>query len=204
MDKMDKTSLESAIKDEAGRTIADIALKEAQELRRLDDTYTAEVDNFKKRTETDTDTRIRQESSRVENRAGLDLKKLKLKSVEAFISRTVAEASKMIRDNLRYKPFLLGAIVDAARLIPTGAEVRLAGEDLTLANEIRDVLKAADAGSDITFAEDKTIKWGGCIIVDIQGGRIFDSSIERIYFRKSPAIRREVMRLLENSSEGAT
>jgi len=106
----------------------------------------------------------------------------------------------VIRDNPHYKRFLMDAICDAVGRIPTGAEVRLKSDDLAFENEIRDVLKAAGGNRDIAVMEDKTIKWGGCIIVDVPGGRIFDNTIERIYFRKSPAIRREVMRLLGDPS----
>jgi hypothetical protein len=50
----------------------------------------------------------------------------------------------------------------------------------------------------------QTLTGGGCLIVDGPGGRIFDSTIERICFRKSSTIRREVMRLLvERSGNGA-
>ena len=57
-------------------------------------------------------------------------------------------------------------------------------------------MKTAGGNRDIAIVEDETIKWGGCIIIDVPGGRIFDGTIERIYFRKSPVIRREVMSIL--------
>lgn len=197
---MDKTSLESAIKDEAARAIAAIAQKETYEIKRLDDAYAAELEEFKKKTMAQMDAKIRQESSKVENRASLDLKKLKLKSVESFINRIVEEAAKGIRNDPQYKKFILDAIGDAVSRIPTGFKVRLGGDDLTLEREIREALKAAGGNRDIAIVEDRMIKWGGCIIVDMTGGRIFDSTIERIYFKKSQAIRLEVMRLLGNST----
>lgn len=194
---MDKTSLESAIRDDAERAISAIARNEAEELKGLDDAYAAALEDFKKRTQVRMDDRIRQESSKVENRASLDLKKLKLKRIEEFINRTVEEAVKGIRDNPHYKRFLLNAVTDAIGRIPAGAEVRLAGEDIAFKEEIRQALKAKGKSPDVAVVEDKTIKWGGCIIVDAAGGRIYDGTIERIYYRKSPAIRREVMRLLD-------
>lgn len=197
---MDKIPLESAIRDEAALEINAIAQKEAEEIKRLDDAYAAEIEDFKNRNQAKTDAMIRQESSKVKNRADLDLKKHKLKSVEAFINRTVNEAVKVIRDNPHYKRFLMDAICDAVGRIPTGAEIRLKSEDLAFEKEIRETLMAAGGNRDIAVMEDKTIRWGGCIIVDLPGGRIFDNTIERIYFRKSLEIRREVMRLLGNPS----
>ena len=201
---MEKPSLESAIRDEAERAIKAIADKEAAEIKRLHDAYAAEMEAFRKRTEEQTSARIRQESSKAESRTGLDVKKSRLRSIEAFINRTVEEAVKRIRDNPRYKKFILDAVTDAVCLIPTGAEVRLRSEDLVYEQEIRETIKGTGRTGEMTFAEDKTIKWGGCIVVDGPGGRIFDSTIERIYFRKAPAIRREVMKLLSNPPGNAT
>jgi flagellar biosynthesis/type III secretory pathway protein FliH len=149
--------------------------------------------------EAQTNAKIRQESSRVENRAKVDLKKHKLKSVEAYIGRIVEEVAKGIREHPQYKRFLLDAIGDAVGRIPGGVEVRLKSEDLVFEQEIREAVKTAGGDRDIAIVEDKTIKWGGCIIVDVPGGRIFDGTIERISFRKSSAIRREVMSLLARS-----
>jgi hypothetical protein len=201
---MDKQSLESAIMGEAEQAILALALKEAEEIKKLDDAYAAGIDAFGNTIRSQTDAKIGQESSKAENRAVLDLKKLKLKSVETFISRTIEEAVKSIRGNPDYKKFLLDAIVDAAGRIPTDVEVRLMKEDLTFEKEIRDVLRTAGKSKDITVLEDGAIKWGGCIIVDVPGGRIFDSTIERVYFRKSLIIRREVMGLLDKLTGGGT
>jgi len=193
------TSLEDSIKNEAEEIIRDLARKEAEEIKALDDAYAAELVDFRNRIKAQTDERIRLETSRIRNRAALDLKKLKIRSIESFIKNAVEEAVKTIKDKPLYKEFLLGAIVDAAGRIPAGAEIRLEKNDMALERSIRDALKSAGSSGDIVFREDNSIKWGGCIIVDLSDGRIFDSTIERIYFRKSLFIRREAMRLLGES-----
>lgn len=196
---MNNTSLEDSIKNEAEEVVRDLARKEAEEIKALDDAYAAELEDFMNRIKAQTDERISLETSRVGNRAALDLKKLKIRSIESFIKNAVEEAVKTIRDKPLYKEFLLGAIVDAASRIPAGAEIRLEENDMALERSIRDALKSAGSSGDIVFREDNSIKWGGCIIVDLSDGRIFDSTIERIYFRKSLFIRREAMRLLGKS-----
>ena len=203
MDQQGKLSLESAIRDEAGRVIAEFARKEAEEMRRLDAEHAAELEAFRKEIEARTNAKIRQESSRVENSARLNLRKSRLRSVESFISRSVEEVAKGIRDDPRYKPFLLSAIRDAVGRIPNRAEVRLAGDDLVLEREIREDVRSAGRSGDIAIVEDRTIRWGGCIVMDASGGRIFDSTLERVTFRKSAAIRREVMSLLARPSQNA-
>ncbi len=195
---MEKTSLESAIRDEAELAISAIAQKEAEELKRLDDAHLAGLEEFQKQLAAATDGRIRQESSKAQNRASLDLQKHKLRSVEAFISSAVEEAEKVIRDQPQYKIFLLAAVMDTIGHISNAAEVRLSREDMVLKDEIQKALKAAHLNMDIAFVEDKTIKWGGYKVVDGRGGRIFDGTIERICYRKSPVIRREIMNLLAN------
>ena len=193
---MGKTSLENAIRDEAEQAIRAIALKEAKEIKRLDDTYAAEIDDFKKRIREQMDAKISQESYRLKNRTSLDLKKSKLKIIEKFMSRILEETMQTVRDNPKYKRFLLDAIAHAAGQIQSGAELRLRREDLVFEEEIRKAVKKVRGDGDIVIMEDNTIKWGGCIIVDVSGGRIFDSTIERTWFRKSALIRREVMGLL--------
>ena len=58
MDKQDKSSLENAIRDEARRVIADIARKEAEEMKRLDAEHAAELEEFQQEMEAQTDDKI--------------------------------------------------------------------------------------------------------------------------------------------------
>jgi flagellar biosynthesis/type III secretory pathway protein FliH len=195
------SSLESAIRDKAENAIREIARLEAEQIKKLDEAYTAELEDFRKQSAARTDAKISQESARVKNRAVLEVRKLKLKRLEEFITRTVEEIAKGIRDNPRYKNFLLYAVRDAIRLIPKGAEIGIKKEDFNLE---KDILQAVEeeGGRDASVREDRNIKWGGCIIVDAPGGRIFDGTIERACYRKSPVIRLEVMRALGNPLEG--
>lgn len=195
MDRTDDTSLESAIRDEADKAVRAIAMKEAQEAERLRNAHASEVEDFRKLAEARTDARISQESSRRESKAGLELKKLKLKTFEAFIERIVEEVANGIRGNSQYKSFLLDSVRDAVGRIPKGAKVRIKGEDLIFEREIREAAEKA-GGREVAVIGDDAIKWGGCIVVDESGGRIFDSAIERIYYRKSQAIRREAIRIM--------
>jgi vacuolar-type H+-ATPase subunit E/Vma4 len=197
MSRTDESSLESAIISEAENMIRAIAQREAEESKKLRDEYEAEIEEFRNRMETQTNARITQEQSREESRAALDLKKLKLRTAETFISRVVEEAAAGIRGNQGYKSFLLNAVQQAVSLIPTGAEIRVNQEDLVFEQEFREAVKSA-GGTDISIVEDNSIKWGGCIVVDGRGGRIFDGTIERLAFRKSSVIRQEVMRILAN------
>jgi vacuolar-type H+-ATPase subunit E/Vma4 len=197
---MDKTSLESSIRKESERAIRKIKETEVSEIKKLDETCAVEIEDFGKKFRAETDEKIRQELSRLKNRALLDRKKLKLRIIEEFINRIVIKAVKKIRNDQQYKKFLSDTIHAAVGQIQTGAEVYLQKEDIALGREIVNSVKAVGGTPDIIIKEDNTIPWGGCIVHDEQGGRIFNATIERIYFRKSLAIRREILRILKEKS----
>ncbi len=194
---MDKTPLESSIRKESEREIRTIKEMETSEIKKLDEACTTEIENFRKKSEVEIDASIRQKLARLENRGILERKKLKLRIIEDFINRIVDEAVKGLRNNQRYKRFLSDNISDAVGQVRTRAEVRLKKEDIVFGKELLDSIKAAGRTPDIIIKEDDSIRWGGCIVHDEQGSRIFNSTIERIYFRKAFRIRQEIMRILK-------
>ena len=202
-------ALENSIQEEAARMIAEIREKESLEIRQLDDAFAAEMDNFQKQTQAETDARLKQEVSRLENRASLERRKLALISVEKFIVRVVDDAVKDIRKNPLYRKYLIDEICGIVKKIPGKVEIRLKKEDLFLEEEIFAAVGATGRNNGVTIVEDPCIKWGGCLVVDKSQGRIFNNLIERIYFRKSLLIRQRVMEILtedstEKSQEGQT
>lgn len=194
------SALESAIREKAERARQEIARQEAQETAKLNDSHAAELEQFRKNAQSRTGERIARETTRVKSRAGLQVRKDKLKRFEEFVTRTVEEVAKGIRDNAGYKKFLLDAVRDAADRIQAGAEIRVKSEDLAFEKDIRAVLQEKGAG-DAAVIGDEKIKWGGCIIIDKSGGRVFDGTVERVCYRKSPEIRREAKKLLGNDKK---
>lgn len=194
---MDKTSLESSIREESQRAIRTIKKKEASEIKTLDEACAAEIEGFRRKTEDETEARIAQELSRLENRDILERKKLKLRIIEDFINHIVKEALQEMRNDPRYKEFLLHAVCDASEKSQAGVEIRLKKEDRVFEEEILEAVKADGRNRGIAIHEDNTIKWGGCIVRDEPGGRRFNNTMERIYFRRSPMIRQEVVRILK-------
>lgn len=194
---MDKTPLESSIREESRRMILAIREKETSEIKKLEKDYAAEIEKFKKKNEDEIEAKIAQETDRLENMSIIERKKLKLRVIEDFVDHLVEETAKEMRNDPRYKKFLLHTVCDAASQIQGRVEVSLKKEDRVFEKEIMEAVKADGKNRDIAIHEDNTIKWGGCIVQDEPGGRIFNGTIERIYFRKSFMIRQEVIRILK-------
>ena len=187
--------MEESIRRESEEAVRAIREKETAEIEELDAACAAEIEDFRKRTEAETRAKIEQERSRLESKGLLERRKLKLKGLEEFIGRMVEEAVGVMRDDPRYKSFLLDRVRHAACEIETGMEVLLGKEDLVLEQEI--VAAAKESGrADAIVREDPAIRWGGCVIRDESAGRILNSAIERIHYRRSATIRREVTRIL--------
>jgi vacuolar-type H+-ATPase subunit E/Vma4 len=197
---MDKTALESSIREECARSIAAIKEKEALEIRRMEETYLAEIDSFRKQAAAETEARLQQELSRLENRATLERRKFQLQSMEQFIKRTADEAMEEIKNDPRYRQFFLDAVLNAVAEISGSVEVRIHPADLAWEKEILAALTTAYRNKNIVINEDPTIRWGGCLVFDEAGDRIFNQTLERIYFRKSLLIRQRVMKILTDHS----
>jgi vacuolar-type H+-ATPase subunit E/Vma4 len=197
---MDNTSLENSIKRASEEMIAEIREKEARELGRLDEDYAAEIEHFRKKTQEETQARMDQELSRLENRAVLERKKLKLTTVERFIQRIVEDVMRGIRSHPRYRQFLMDAAAGAAAQIPENVEVRLAPDDGILGKDIAAAIRSAGSDRQVRIETDAAIGWGGCLVVDAARGRIFNRTLERIYFRKALQIRRKALQVLQDKA----
>ena len=152
--------------------------------------------------EAETESHIRQEISKLENKALLERKKMKLQNAEQFINRIVDEVMKNIRNDRLYKQFLLEAIRDGVKISGADVDIKLSNEDIFLKKDIVAAIAAMDGRKKVSITEDSKVQWGGCLIRDKETGRIFNHTLERIYFRKSLLIRQQVMSLLMRKAEG--
>lgn len=193
---MKQLPLEESIRKESEEAVRAIREQEALEIKELDEACAAEIVEFRDKTEAEGRAKIEQGLSRLENKGILERKKLNLCGLDNFMRRMVKEAVELIRTDSRYKAFLLDIVHDAVGEIQAGIEVSLQKEDLVFEKEIMEAVGGAGRNPDAVIHEDAAIQWGGCTIRDESDGRVFNSTIERIYYRKSPTIRREIMKIL--------
>lgn len=193
---MTESPLENQIKKESAQAIDAVRKKEELEIKKLEEAYSTDINASRKQTEVETDARIKQELSRLSNKAILDLRKFKLQSTENFINSKVNEVAKEIRDNPQYKQFLLEAIRDATGKTSADVEIHIKPEDRIWEKEILAAVETKNKNRNIIIKSDPEIHWGGCLVIDKEGGRIFNHTLERIYFRKSTLIRQKIMKIL--------
>jgi vacuolar-type H+-ATPase subunit E/Vma4 len=158
---------------------------------------TAEIEAFQTQAASATQARLEQALARLENRASLDRKKHKLTELESFMGSMVDEAMRSVRVSPRYVPFLVDAVAQGVRNTAAGATVGLAKEDLGLVPQIEAAVRQAGLDREIRFEEDATIGLGGCLVHDTKGGRIFNATLDRIFYRKRAQIRRAVVQIIE-------
>lgn len=193
---MDKTSLETSIERDVQEALASIAENEAETIRRLDIERQAAIDHFRRLAEDETNAHIRQEITRLKNKAALERQKIRLQCLEDFITDRVKEVMTGLNQHRRYPSFMINTVVQAAGEIMGPIEVRLAKADLALADSIRSALPSAR----VVIKEDPSIQWGGCLVIDQAGGRVFNGTMERMYFRHSAVIRRKIAKMLEEQN----
>jgi len=194
---MGTTPLEESIREESRKAIDAAREAEASRTGAFEEECDAEIARFRERTEEETRARIRQEAFKLKNRSILERKKRRLTFVEEFITGIVEDAVAGIGKDRRYGTFLADTVVDAATRLQGSLEVGLREEDLVRREEIMEALTAAGKEPEIVITRDDGIRWGGCIVRDLREGRILNSTIERIYYRKSPAVRRAIMGMLK-------
>lgn len=192
---MTESPLEKSIRDESARAIEAIRQKEENEIKKLDEIYAADMNSFWKQAEAETEARINQELYRLSNRAILERRKFNLQSIERFTEKMMDEVTKEIRNNAKYKQFLLKAVRDVTGKTTSEVEIHITPDDRTWEKDILAAVESAGKQHDIFIKEDPEVRWGGCIIFD-NGGRIFNYTLERIYFRRSSLIRQKIMRIL--------
>lgn len=194
---MENTALENSIREEAHRAIEAVKEREALELKQLDESYAADIAERRNEADSEIAERLEWERSRIANRGVLEQRKLRLRAMEDLAEGTVETAFQVIGNDPRYKAFLLRLITGCLDQVTGEARIGLRKEDLRFRKDIEDAIGASGRTAPWMIEEDSTLQRGGAIVEDRERGRVLNGAVDRIYFRKSAMIRREVMDVLK-------
>ena len=196
---MDKSALEQSIREDAARAIEALKAEQDHEIAELDRVFAEETAAFRERTEAESARHLEWERSRIENRRLLESRKLRLKMLDELVTECAEEAMAGARKDRRYRDYLLHFIGQALdRVAGSGVVLYLGEEDRALEEEVRKILAEAAQGRSWELRKDATLCGsGGAIVEDGEAGVIFNGTLERVYFRKVPDIRRKAMEVLK-------
>lgn len=201
----DEIGLINSIKENSAGKIHVIKQQSNDEIKKLNERYVSDIEEFKRKSDDETSNKVNQELSKIRNRALIEKKKLQLRIIEDFIATMIEEAIRELRssDKDRYKEFLQDSVDESLSQIKGGeALVYMSEEDMGLEgiNIKETIMQKAGHSPDISIAVDKGITQGGAIVVDKERGLYYNSTIERIVYRKYHEIRKEVSKILSERS----
>jgi len=197
----DEIGLINSIKENSAGKIHVIKQQSNDEIKKLNERYVSDIEEFKRKSDDETSNKVNQELSKIRNRTLIEKKKLQLRIIEDFIATIIEEAIRELRssDKDRYKEFLQDSVDESLSQIKGGeALVYISEEDMGLEgiNIKETIMQKAGHSPDISIAVDKGITQGGAIVVDKERGLYYNSTIERIVYRKYHEIRKEVSKIL--------
>ena len=197
----DGTGLINSLRESSAHKKTVIMQQADDEIRKLERSYNSDIEELKKKIDDETTSKIDQELSKIRNRALIEKKKLQLRIIEDFMATMIKEAIRELRRSSkeRYKKFVLDSIDESLSQIKGGeALVYISEEDAMLdGTNMKDtIMQKAGHSPDISIVVDKGITQGGAIVLDRERGLYYNSTIERIVYRKFDEIRKEVLTIL--------
>ena len=200
-----ETGLINSLRESSAHKKTVIMQQAYDEIRNLERNYITDIEELKKKIDDETTSKIDQELSKIRNRALIEKKKLRLRLIEDFIATMIEEAIRELRSSGkdRYKKFLQDSVDESLSQIKGGeAQVFISEEDMMLeaANIKETIMQKSGHSPDITLAVDKGITQGGAIVLDKERGLYYNSTIERIVYRKFDEIRKNVLNILSEKN----
>ncbi len=197
----DEKGLINSLRESSAHKKSVIMQQAEDEISKLERSYISDIEELKKKINDETTSKIDQELSKIRNRALIEKKKLQLRIIEDFIATLVEEAIGELRKSGkdRYKEFLLDSVDESLSQIKGGeALVYISEEDMGLEgiNIKETIMQKAGHSPDISIAADKGITQGGAIVIDKERGLYYNSTVERIVYRKYDEIRKKVLNIL--------
>jgi len=201
----DEAGLINSLRESSAHKKTVIMQQADDEIKKLERSYISDIEKLQKKINDETTSKIDQELSKIRNRALIEKKKLQLRIIEDFIATMIEEAIRELRASGkdRYKEFLLDSVDESLSQIKGGeALVYISEEDMMLegTNIKETIMQKAGHSPDISIVVDKGIAQGGAIVFDKERGLYYNSTIERIVYRKFDEIRKKVLNIFSEKN----
>ena len=199
----DEKGLVKAIRETSAREIEAVREKAKEEIERLQQICASDIEELRKKSYGETNSRLEHELARTRNRALIEKKKLKLRNIEDFfVAMTEAAVGDLRKSGKeKYIEFLMDAITESLLQIKgQEALVYISEEDAGLENLSKAIAQRTGHGPDIKITVDERITQGGAIVADKDKGIYYNSTIERIVYRKYDQIRKGVVTILSEKN----
>jgi len=201
----DEAGLINSLRESSAHKKTVIMQQADDETRKLERSYISDIEELKKKIDDETTSKIDQELSKIRNRALIEKKKLQLRIIEDFIATMIEEAIRELRSSGKdkYKKFLLDLVDESLSQIKGGeALVYISEEDMMLegTNIKETIMQKVGHSPDISIVVDKGITQGGAIVFDKERGLYYNSTIERIVYRKFDEIRKKALNILSEKN----
>ncbi|MFH0977483.1 MAG: V-type ATP synthase subunit E family protein [Spirochaetota bacterium] len=178
---------------EKANSLADI------EIKKIDAAFLDEIEQYRALQQKEYEEKIKYEESKMRNLLSTEIKKQKLEIIESFINSLISGASSSIRSDPRYVDFLKMCVVNAFKDIKgKSATVLISQEDLNFSDDIMKVINSSGYNLNIRISADNNVLMGGAMVIDDETEVVYNNTIERIIYRKSGEIRREIVRNLQD------
>ena len=177
--------------------IAEINRAADEDIRRIEDAVRAEILQFISEQENESNRHIENEKSKILNRLFIEKKKQALHVMDSFMEKITGEAIDSLPFNAGYFDFLVRIILESFKDIKgPGVTVKVAERDLEYSDRISGSIRESGSLFKAEIEKDEHIKAGGAVIIDDESGVVFNNSVERIVYRKTDVIRKEIFTLL--------
>jgi len=195
----DASGLLDSINGDCSRTIDELNRKAEEEIDELRKTAEEEIEEYRKRETGKTDAELEAEIAMLRNRAAIEKRKIRMNMIDSFISSMIKQSLEtlMTGHSDLYREFIMQEVLEALGLISGEARVILSGRDRDLGGEIKKMAeKQRGAGVKTLLVFDESNKEGGAVVMDVEKGILYNSTLERILFRLREKLRRQAAEII--------
>jgi len=197
--RSDPSRLIESVRESILMKIEEINSSADHEIAEIDADIRAELEHFRASQQQKYEMKVEYEMSRMKNLSLIEMKKQKLEVMESFINTLMTDAGSLLRGDSRYGNFLKECVANGLKEVKGGsATVLISAEDMNFFEELMNEISKGGYNCSVSIQSDDRAGMGGALVIDDETEVVYNNSVERIIYRKSGEIRREILRGLKD------